>query len=78
MNIGTLLVTLRADTTQLMTAQAAMTGFQKSTIASINTMSQRMRTFGYLATAAFSFSIISSTLYIPSFIMPSAIFLTAL
>jgi len=58
MNIGQLIITLGADTTQLMAAQTAMHTFSKSTIASINTMSQRFRTFGYLATAALTVPIV--------------------
>jgi len=52
MNIGTMIATLGVDTKGLVAANAAMTNFQKRTIASLNTMSQRFRTFGYLAGAA--------------------------
>jgi len=59
MDLGTLTVSLVADTKGLMAAQMAMGSFSKQTIASINTVSQRFRTFGYLATAALTVPIIA-------------------
>ena len=58
MNIGQLTVSLGVDTTGLMAANAAMTRFQRNTVTSLNTMSQRFRTFGYLATAAVTVPIV--------------------
>jgi hypothetical protein len=60
MNIGTLTATLGVDTSGLLAAQVAMTRFEKTTVASLNTISQRFRTFGYLATMALTAPIVAA------------------
>ena len=52
MNIGTLTATLGIDATGLSAGNAAMQKFEATTTASIQRISQRFRTFGYLASAA--------------------------
>jgi len=58
MNIGTMYATLGVNTAGLVTANAAMTKFQKNTITSLNMMSQRLRTFGYLSLATLTLPIV--------------------
>jgi TP901 family phage tail tape measure protein len=50
-NLGTLKVILGVDMTALTAANAGMLQFERNTVHSLNTMAQRFRTFGYLATA---------------------------
>ena len=52
MNLGTMYATLGVDTKGLVAANAAMSNFQKNTITQLSTLSQKFRTFGYLAGAA--------------------------
>ncbi len=58
MNIGVLTVTLGCDTSGLARASAAMKTFEKNTVTSLNTMSQKLRTFGYLASATLTYPIV--------------------
>lgn len=64
MNIGTLVVTFGADLKGLITATSAATAalrdFEKRSTVSINTISQRFRTFGYLASATLTYPIIAA------------------
>lgn len=64
MNIGTLVVTFGADLKGLITATSAATAalrdFEKRSTVSINTTSQRFRTFGYLASATLTYPIIAA------------------
>jgi len=60
MNLGQLTVTLGVDTRGLIAAQTAMQNWQKQTTTSLNNMSQRFRTFGYLASAAITLPIIAA------------------
>jgi len=58
MNIGTMIATLGVDTKGLVAANAAMSNFQKNTLTSLSTLSQKFRTFGYLAGAAITLPIV--------------------
>jgi len=60
MNLGTLIVTLGADTSGLMKARTAMIRFQKDTVSSLDTMAQKLRTFGYLATTQLTVPIVAA------------------
>jgi len=60
MNIGTLTITLGVDASGLVGANAAMNTFSKNAVTSLNTMSQRMRTFGYLASATITYPIVAA------------------
>jgi TP901 family phage tail tape measure protein len=58
MNIGQLIVTMGCDTAGLDRARVAMLDFEKTTTKSINASAQRLRTFGYLATATLTVPIV--------------------
>lgn len=58
MNIGQLVVTMGCDTKGLEAARIAMLDFEKTTTKSINASAQRLRTFGYLATATLTVPIV--------------------
>jgi len=58
MNLGTMYATLGVNTAGLVAANSAMTNFQKNTITSLNMMSQRLRTFGYLSLATLTLPIV--------------------
>ena len=59
MNIGTLVATLTVDTSGLMAAQGAMRTFEKTTISSMNAVSQKIRTVGYLTSAVLTLPILA-------------------
>jgi TP901 family phage tail tape measure protein len=60
MDIGTLLVTIGVDTIALDKAAAEFLVFEKTTVASINRVSQRFRTIGYLMSAAVTLPIVAA------------------
>ena len=60
MNLGTMYATLGVDTKGLVAANAAMSNFQKNTITKLSTLSQKFRTFGYLAGAAITLPIVAA------------------
>jgi len=57
-HLGSMVATLGVDTTGLMRANVAMQTWSKKTTTSLNSMSQRFRTFGYLASAAITAPIV--------------------
>jgi TP901 family phage tail tape measure protein len=59
-NLGTLTVTLNANVEGLNRAITEFQNFEKTTVASINRMSQRFRTFGYLSSAAITLPIVAA------------------
>ena len=58
MNIGALTVTLGVDTSGLTLANTHLLSWEKKTTTTLNRMSQRWRTYGYLASAALTLPIV--------------------